>query len=399
MTTEQHILGYQGSPGCNFPLFVMGSGFNPFVGDDSSLTPNTDFTVLSFDTIDWLLNDTYTLFAGEQSRSGQPFQKLGRIMVEAGSSDEPFPASNDPVTPNPMSLVATLTEEEFFSETGIDIGEFVNDLLSAGHGRYLYVRFRFETCSDKDTDPDLIELQKGGSTNPESVRIVQGSSIVELPNKLFFAQFADGNFGDTTLSSQIVLVNPSDLVTAEVRIILNLGSGAPFQVDLNGEVVEGLLELMIPPGNTVIFATDGLGDIRQGSVTVCSNIKLVGVVLFSGSLGFAGVGSGSPLREAIAPVLAETGAGVNTGIAVMALGQQVTIRVTLLDAAGNVLASASVELSSLGQDALLVTDFDWDVEDLDFSDFQGSVALSGTEEFAAIVILVRPAQFATLPVE
>ncbi len=377
----------------------MGSGFNPFVGDDSSLTPNTDFTVLSFDTIDWLLNDTYTLFAGEQSRSGQPFQKLGRIMVEAGSSDEPFPASNDPVTPNPMSLVATLTEEEFFSETGIDIGEFVNDLLSAGHGRYLYVRFRFETCSDKDTDPDLIELQKGGSTNPESVRIVQGSSIVELPNKLFFAQFADGNFGDTTLSSQIVLVNPSDLVTAEVRIILNLGSGAPFQVDLNGEVVEGLLELMIPPGNTVIFATDGLGDIRQGSVTVCSNIKLVGVVLFSGSLGFAGVGSGSPLREAIAPVLAETGAGVNTGIAVMALGQQVTIRVTLLDAAGNVLASASVELSSLGQDALLVTDFDWDVEDLDFSDFQGSVALSGTEEFAAIVILVRPAQFATLPVE
>ncbi len=259
--------------------------------------------------------------------------------------------------------------------------------------------FASRPAAIKDTDPDLIELQKGGSTNPESVRIVQGSSIVELPNKLFFAQFADGNFGDTTLSSQIVLVNPSDLVTAEVRIILNLGSGAPFQVDLNGEVVEGLLELMIPPGNTVIFATDGLGDIRQGSVTVCSNIKLVGVVLFSGSLGFAGVGSGSPLREAIAPVLAETGAGVNTGIAVMALGQEVTIRVTLLDAAGNVLASASVELSSLGQDALLVTDFDWDVEDLDFSDFQGSVALSGTEEFAAIVILVRPAQFATLPVE
>ncbi len=217
--------------------------------------------------------------------------------------------------------------------------------------------FASRPAAIKDTDPDLIELQKGGSTNPESVRIVQGSSIVELPNKLFFAQFADGNFGDTTLSSQIVLVNPSDLVTAEVRIILNLGSGAPFQVDLNGEVVEGLLELMIPPGNTVIFATDGLGDIRQGSVTVCSNIKLVGVVLFSGSLGFAGVGSGSPLREAIAPVLAETGAGVNTGIAVMALGQEVTIRVTLLDAAGNVLASASVELSSLGQDALLVTDF------------------------------------------
>ncbi len=35
---------------------------------------------------------------------------------------------------------------------------------------------------------------------------------------------------------------------------------------------------------------------------------------------------------------------------------------------------------------------------IDFSSFQGSVVLSGPEEFAALVILVRPDQFATLPV-
>ena len=59
---------------------------------------------------------------------------------------------------------------------------------------------------------------------------------------------------------------------------------------------------------------------------------------------------------------------------------------------------AATELSSLGQDARNITDYDWDVKGLDFSNFQGSVVLSGTEEFAAIVILVRPEQFATLPV-
>ena len=34
--------------------------------------------------------------------------------------------------------------------------------------------------------------------------------------------------------------------------------------------------------------------------------------------------------------------------------------------------------------------YEWDVKGIDFSNFQGSVVLSGTEEFAAIVILVRP---------
>ena len=86
------------------------------------------------------------------------------------------------------------------------------------------------------------------------------------------------------------------------------------------------------------------------------------------------------------------------GVAVMALGQAVTIQVTLLDAAGALTANALVELSSLGQDARNIPDYDWDVKGIDFSNFQGSVVLSGAKEFAAIVILVRPDQFATLPV-
>ncbi len=54
--------------------------------------------------------------------------------------------------------------------------------------------------------------------------------------------------------------------------------------------------------------------------------------------------------------------------------------------------------SPRGQDARNLTDYDWDVKGVDFANFQGSVVLSGTEQFAAIVILVRPDQFATLPV-
>ncbi len=90
--------------------------------------------------------------------------------------------------------------------------------------------------------------------------------------------------------------------------------------------------------------------------------------------------------------------GINSGVAVMALGQAVTIQVSLLDVAGILIASAVVELSALGQDARNINDYEWDVKGIDFSNIQGSVVLSGTEEFAAIVILVRPDQFATLPV-
>ena len=110
------------------------------------------------------------------------------------------------------------------------------------------------------------------------------------------------------------------------------------------------------------------------------------------------MGSGEPLQKAVAPIGVELAAGINSGIAVMALGQAVTIQVTLVDSGGAVIASALVELSSLGQDARNITDYDWDAKGIDFSNFQGSVVLSGTEEFAAIVILQRPGQFATLPV-
>lgn len=41
-----------------------------------------------------------------------------------------------------------------------------------------------------------------------------------------------------------------------------------------------MLELMIAPGALVALDTDGEGDLQQGSVTVCSDVKLVGVVLF-----------------------------------------------------------------------------------------------------------------------
>ena len=56
-----------------------------------------------------------------------------------------------------------------------------------------------------------------------------------------------------------------------------------------------------------------------------------------------------------------------------------------------------VDIAALGQEARLITDFQWDPA-VDLSSFQGSVRLEASEEVALIVILVRPDQFATLPV-
>lgn len=85
------------------------------------------------------------------------------MIVEGTSTAAPFPESNGAVSHAVMALVGTYTEEEIFAEAGIDIGEFVNSLLSSAHDRYLYLCFRFEVCSDADSLQDYVNLQRGST--------------------------------------------------------------------------------------------------------------------------------------------------------------------------------------------------------------------------------------------
>ncbi len=216
------------------------------------------------------------------------------------------------------------------------------------------------------------------------------------PTTLYFAQFADGS----GISSQITLFNLNEEQGAATTILLKDDAGEPLTVDLNGEEVNGELEVIIPAGSLRRFETDGLGDTVVGSVTVESDGNLAGVILFGGTTGLAGVGSSVALDEVgfTAPMEVNTGAGTDTGIAVMNLeAQEVTLDLQLCDEDGGVLATAQMALPAMGHRALFVTEVEWDTV-VDFSDFDGLLKVTATGSTSATVIQTRPSQLATMPV-
>lgn len=232
---------------------------------------------------------------------------------------------------------------------------------------------------------------------------------VSFPFHLFYAQFARGG----GLFSQLVLFNPDPNQAASVHITVRNKDGQLFSVDLMGmpevPVVDGQLDVMIPPGGLRSFQTGSDGNVQVGSVVVDSDRQITGVVVFGGSVGLAGVGSSERLSNGfVAPVQTHQSNGtfdIDAGIAVMNLeGEEVTLMVELLDANGNVVATAmsdpdSTSVPARGQRALFVDQFKWDSE-VDFSDFQGTLRVTSSGDVAATVIQLRsnPSQFASLPV-
>ncbi len=392
---RQHEIGIQSIPGegCTLPFNGVGGSFSCGCIGDSYQTEEpsfVEFAIFSFDMEGWVAGDTYQLFLSERERIGTPFADLGNMLVEYTDRSQRFPGRFG----DPMTLLASLTPEQLFAAEGIDIGTAINQVLSGPHGRYLYLRLRFENCSDGDEESESTRVETEGSSNPDAaIRIVQGSTL----KRLFFAQFGDGAEGGAILFSQLVLVDLDPGKAANVTVFLKNPDGSPMTVDLNGAEVVGEIQLVIPVGGTRILATDGAGVLKRGSVTVISDVPLSGVVLFGGSVGFAGVASSVPLIKIVTPIQTAT-PDVNTGVAVMGLGVPQKLKLELLDSEGQVVAEAEFEfVTGDEQDARFVDQFNWD-QAVDFNNFTGSLVICGESEFGAVTILLRPGQFATLPV-
>ncbi len=216
--------------------------------------------------------------------------------------------------------------------------------------------------------------------------------------KLYFAQFGDG-LG--LLASEIILVSLDPQMETRADVILKGQDGGPLPVDLNGAVVNGLLQnVVVPAQGKLILTTDGEGDLVVGSVTICSNKPLAGVIVFSGAVGLAGVQSSEAQRGFVAPIRA-VGVQIRTGIAVVNL-EEIAVRLTLelVGDNGEVLATAEVVLAAMGQLSAFVDEaqqFPWD-QAVDFSDFDGTMRASADGWVAATVVQTRPDQFATQPV-
>jgi hypothetical protein len=219
----------------------------------------------------------------------------------------------------------------------------------------------------------------------------------DLREKLYFAQFGNGN----NFVSQIFLMGLDESETTAARIIIKTDEGLPFDVFLNAQaLVDGQLDTTIPPKGLRIFESDATGTPKAGSVTVCSDRPLAGVIIFSGGFGLAGVGSSLPTPVGFTgPVEVNANLKIRTGIAIQNLeNEATTVDLELRSRNGTAIAVAQLPpISAMGQTAIFASGIDWGRE-LNFTNFQGTVTASVEGRVSATMIQTRPDQFATLPV-
>ena len=275
-------------------------------------------------------------------------------------------------------------------------------VLRVGKGRVAatVIQTRTEEFATQPVAPDYAEVTFGSDALlDDSGALLATAEEPRLDQKLYFAQFGDGQVGDANVFSQIVLLNLTD-TNANVRLLLKDGSGQPLEIDLNGETVVGETDVVIPAGSVRVFQTDGLGNLVDGSVTVCSDQALAGVILFGGAAGVAGVGASASIPKGfVAPVESNSSMAVDTGIA--DADEEVTLTLRLCSADGTIVAEAELELDPMGHDAQFLSQIQWQVvkgQQLDLSSFSGLIKVESSKTIAGTVIQTREDTFATQPV-
>ncbi len=198
---------------------------------------------------------------------------------------------------------------------------------------------------------------------------------------LYFAHFGDG-IGQ--IFSQIFLFNLGAVETT-AHLILRDDKGQLLSVDLNGELVKGETQVVIPPSGLRILRTDGVGPIAAGAVTVEATEPLAGVILFGGSVGFAGVGRRLPLDDGfLAPLRADSETSTDTGIAVMNLeGRPLELELLLLSTDGELVATGHLDepLPPFGHRGFYPAQAIWDAP-VDFSEFEGLCEVTASGRLA-----------------
>ncbi len=258
-------------------------------------------------------------------------------------------------------------------------------LTSLQEGNGLDVRFN-HLYTDSNTLRTFLNSKSSNSGDWEDTQT--------LP--LYYAQFADG---EGALGSQIVLFNLNDesAATGQMQILGEVGTG--LTVDLNGETVAGMRDVSLPAAGLLTLGTDSLGELQTGSVRITTDRHVEGVVIFGGEVGLAGVGSSPDFPTGFAaPMLTNEDDQINTGVAVTSLSDEDgPLDLTLLDASGMTLATASDMLMAHGHRALFVTEIGWDTA-IDFADFAGTLVGTCAEAMTATVLQTRPGEFVTMPV-
>ena len=227
-------------------------------------------------------------------------------------------------------------------------------------------------------------------------------SSAELPEKLYFAQFGNGQ----GLTSEIVLTNPSVTDTLSGEIDFFDDDGLPLSVGIAGTGETTRVDFSVLPLGAVTISTDGQGEVTVGAAVVSSDRPSGGVVRFSISgIGIAGVPASQPLSGFVTPVRRKSG-GINTGIAIYnTAAQAVALNLTLQDAQGTPVPNGETNIEDFPASGHLAQFLGGAGEvlfpDANTEDFQGTLAVrvtGGNVAAAALELGTQTGEFTTLPV-
>ncbi len=220
---------------------------------------------------------------------------------------------------------------------------------------------------------------------------------LEVGDALDFAQFADGE----GLFSQISLLNLAGTTEANAVLLARDEEGEPFPIQLE-ELSDRSLDASVPANGGRVYQTSAQGPLRAGSLRVESDRPVTGVILFGGEFGVAGVPPGRTMEAGFRTLIhLDDPAGINTGVAIVSLEDQViSLEPRLFHPGGELAAELATDqvllIPARGQLHFFVTDFTWTLGSL--NRFVGILEIRLSGRFAATAVQTRPGQFATLPV-
>ncbi len=314
-------------------------------------------------------------------------------------------ATGDLLLPNLGHRALFVNEIDWVAEEGVDlnlssftgvVGTTEKDITAT------VIQTSPRELATQPVAPNYAKIRGGTVISPGSTGAAPLGVEPVLNQKIYFAQFGNGTASGFQVFSQILLINLTGN-EATARVQIRDDNGNPLNVTLNGENLNGEKTLNLPAGGLRILRSDGMGDLISGSVRVCSDQALAGVVLFGGSAGTAGVGASATASQGLeAPVRNKRSEQLGSGIAVVNVEQQaLLLQLRLCDAQNDLLATASIPVAASGHRALFLEEIDWVVsegKELSLDDFSGILKIEAEGQIGGTVIETRPGVFATQPV-
>ena len=257
---------------------------------------------------------------------------------------------------------------EFINEMfpGSNTTDFVGSVrcTAPDGGMFAGVALELDTINGIFTTLPVVPLDSGADS---------GESMLN------FAHFANGDFGGTATSSDLVFVNvATSAVAPAIYFYDQMGNmiDASMVVDamMDGVDVDsdGALMVMdeIPPMGEMTISTSGIGDGVVGSVRVVSDGPIGGVLRFDiPNIGVAGVGASEAVNAAIFPARRMMD-GINTGAAIRNLESEAATVTCRLMADGQTMGEAVISLAGNGQSSKFINEI---FSSANTDDFEGSV--------------------------